>query len=164
MQVNRFRMSPIVSGLFSAFDPDTFMSGQSQGSMATRLEQCDPGEYTAVIEKLEAEQFEGKKDSTKTFTKLAVFWNIDSPDVKAKLGMDKVLVKQDLFIDLTPEGGLDCGKNKNVGLGKLREAVNQNGPGGWSPTMLVGQVAKVKVEHEINNGEAYARVKGVTRL
>jgi hypothetical protein len=131
--------------------------------MSTQVETCPAGEYTAVIEDLELDQFQGKKDPSKLYTKLAVKWSIDDAAVKERLGRDKVTVSQQLFLDIGPNG-LDNGRGKNVSLGRLREAVGQNGPGAWTPAMLKGTVARVKVEHEMVNNEPFAKVTGVTKL
>lgn len=77
-------------------------------------------------------------------------------------------VRQTLWLDTTESGGLDFGKGKNVGLGRLREALGQNAPGKpWAPGMLVGGVAKVKVSHSIDkrdNVTINADVKAVLPL
>lgn len=147
------------------FDADVFMQTAVTGASSTRVEQPDPGEYTAQVDKLDFDSFQGKKDPTKTYNKLSVTWEITDESVKATLGRDKVTVRQDMFLDLTESGSLDMGKGKNVSLGRLREAVGQNDPSRpWSPTMLQGAMARVKVEHEVVNGEAYARVTGVVKF
>ena len=53
------------------------------------------------------------------------------------------------------------GKNKNVQLGKLREALGQNGPGAWSFGMLEGASGIVRIEHREWNDSVFADVKGV---
>lgn len=147
------------------FDADVFMQTAVTGASSTRVEQPDPGEYTAQVDKLDFDSFQGKKGPTKTYNKLSVTWDITDESVKATLGRDKVTVRQDMFLDLTESGSLDMGKGKNVSLGRLREAVGQNDPSRpWSPTMLQGAMARVKVEHEVVNGEAYARVTGVVKF
>lgn len=149
----------------SAFDPELFLSQTAEGSMSTQVLVCPAGEYVAVIDDISFEQFQGKKDPSKTFTKMEVKWSIDDAGVRAKLGRDKITVPQQLFIDLAASGGFDMSQGKNVSLGRLREAVGQNGPHAWSPAMLKGNVAKVKVEVESSTqyGER-ASVVAVTKL
>lgn len=149
------------------FDADVFMNTAVSGANATRVEQADPGEYPAVVDSIEFDTFEGKSEKSlgKTFYKLRVKWALDDAGVKEQLGRDKVTVSQDMFLDMTDGGALDMGKGKNVSLGRLREAVGQNDPARpWAPNMLIGTVAKVKVEHEVVKGEVYARVTGTTKL
>ncbi|MBM3272900.1 hypothetical protein FJY94_06585 [Candidatus Kaiserbacteria bacterium] len=148
------------------FDADVFMNTAVSGSNDTRVAQADPGEYLAVADSIEFDTFAGKSDKSlgKTFYKLRVKWSIDDAGVKEALGRDKVTVAQDMFLDMTDGGSLDMGKGRNVSLGRLREAIGQNDPARpWSPNMIVGAVAKVKVEHEVVKGEIYAKVTGVTK-
>jgi hypothetical protein len=147
----------------STFDPELFLSQTFDGAMSTQVEQCPAGEYTAVVDDITVEQFQGKKDPSKVYTKLTVRWAIDDPLVKESLGRDKVTVRQQLFLDIGPNG-LDTGRGKNVSLGRLREAVGQNGPGAWSMGNLKGAVAKIKVEHEMVGNEPQASVTGATHL
>ena len=53
--------------------------------------------------------------------------------------MERISVKQSLFLDIDGSGALAFGANKNVKLGKLREALGQNNPGqSWNIQMLAG--------------------------
>ncbi|MGH2638967.1 MAG: hypothetical protein ACRDF4_06765, partial [Rhabdochlamydiaceae bacterium] len=46
------------------------------------------------------------------------------------------------FLELTSSGAIDFGKGKNVGLGRLREALGQNKIGKpWSFNMIRGSLA-----------------------
>lgn len=149
----------------SAFDPDTFMQTTVVGASATKVDACPPRDAAlAIVDKVEADSFSGTKDPSKTYHKLTVFWAIDEQDIKDELGRDKVTVKQDMFLDLTDGGTLDMGKGKNVSLGRLREALGQNDPSKpWAPPMMVGNIARVKIEHELVKGETYARVTAVAK-
>jgi hypothetical protein len=56
-------------------------------------------------------------------------------------------------------------KGKNIGLGRLREAVNMNDENTpFSFAMLPGQAATISVSHRVNGEETYSEVKGVARL
>lgn len=149
----------------SVFDPDLFMNTTVNGALDTVVQACPVRDAAlAIVDKIEADSFTGTKDPSKTYFKLSVIWSIDEPDIKEELGRDKVTVRQDLFLDLTSSGALDMGTGKNVGLGRLREALGQNDPSKpWAPQMLIGCVARVKIEHEIVKGETYARVTGVAK-
>ena len=66
---------------------------------------------------------------------------------------------------LSDSGGLDMGKGRNVGLGRLREALNLNQPGqSFSFSMIPGRLAKVSVSHRIDGENIYAEVKAVARV
>ena len=94
-----------------------------------------------------------------------MFWIVEDANVKALLGRDTVTVKQGIMLDTTPQGGLDTSKGKNIGLGRLREAVNKNADGvPFSFDMLPGLSARISVSHRVNGEDVYAEVKSVSRL
>lgn len=138
------------------FDPDTFASTPIQGELDTTFTPVPPAEYTATIEKYD---FRTPKESVI----MDVYWSVDDEGAKEATGMDNPTVRQSIFLDVTSEGGLDMGKGKNIQLGRLREALGQNGPDPWTPGMLVGAVARIKVEHTMHNGNTYANVVSVSK-
>ena len=139
------------------FDPDSFMSAQVEGEMSTDFTPIPEGEFTAVISDVKARQ-------AKSSTIMDVSWQIDDAEVAAITGRDTNTVRQSVFLDMTESGGLDFAKGANVSLGRLREALGQNLPGVWSPSMLIGQAARVKVEHRMWEGNTFADVKRVEKL
>lgn len=144
------------------FDAQAFMNTQFNDANATRTIPCPAGEYNAQIEKIDSRVLEKTGQVI-----LAVTWNIDSQQVKETTGRDKVTVRQDIWLDFSAPGVLAFGEGKNVGLGRLRAAVNQNQKGQpWTPSQLVGQVAKVKVTHRANadTGDIYDQVSAVSSL
>jgi hypothetical protein len=69
---------------------------------------------------------------------MSVNWEIKDDALKAQLDRTP-RVRQDVWLDQDSNGDLDYAKGKNVGLGRLREALGQNSPGAaWSPAMLKG--------------------------
>lgn len=141
-----------------SFDPDQFLSGTVTGEMSTDFTPIPEGEYNAVIEKVEARQ------TRNGGAILDVTWTIDDQSVREATGMQSPKCRQSVFLDVTASGGIDISKGKNIGLGRLREAVSQNGPGAWAPSMLIGNVARVKVEHRLYEGNTFADVKKVSKL
>ena len=141
----------------SVFDPDTFLSSTTTEASSTEYVPVPEGEYLAVVTKVAARATERAKI-------LDVTWEIDDEAVKAETGLEHPTVRQSVFLDVNEQGALETGKGKNVDLGRLREAVGQNTPGQpWSPTMLEGQVARVRVAHRMYEGRTYADVKGVAK-
>ena len=143
------------------FDEDAFMSSTSEGEMSTEFTPVPVGEYQAVVKKIGTRSGEGEKGP---WAMLDVTWAIDDASVTEATGMDNPSVRQSLFLDITEEGGLNLGKGKNIDLGRLREALGQNGAGAWSPSMLEGQVATVLVDHRLHDGRTYADVKSVSAI
>ena len=65
-------------------------------------------------------------------------------------GDDRVISSHEMqmILDIGGDGGLDFGPNKNVNLGKVRDAVGQNAAGAWGPVQLRGAgPVMVKVTH-----------------
>lgn len=149
------------------FDPQQFLEMQVTDSNDTKVIQVAVGEYLAVIEKIEAREWQKKDDPSVNGKSLDVTWNIDDPEQKAIIGRDKLLVRQSVGLDFTDAGGLDMGKGRNAQLGRLREAVGQNRAGqAWGFSMLVGGMAKVKVSHrpdDRNPGDVFAEIKAVAK-
>ena len=120
----------------SSFDADTFLSSAVEGESETHFVPVEEGEYVAIIDNIGAKEVTTKNGEA---TILDVFYEILDDEVKVVMGMEKVVVKQSIFLDMEANGALVVGeKNKNVKLGKLREAVNQNTSAPWSFRDLKG--------------------------
>lgn len=77
-----------------------------------------------------------------------VVWDITDPRVEEVTGRSKNICRQSIFLDLTPSGGLDMGKGKNVALGRLRSALGLNNPDRrFSIQEVVGKTARVQTKH-----------------
>lgn len=148
----------------STFDPQAFMSSQFTEANETSFKAVPEGDYQAVINKVEAASWQSK-DGSKSGLKLDLDWIIDDEAARQSTGMAEPHVKQSIMLDLTDSGALAVGTNKNVNLGKLRDAVGQNTSGRpWSPPMLQGQVARISVKHRLWEDQTFAEVKGVVKL
>jgi len=145
------------------FDAQSFLDAAVTSSNDTKVIPVPVGEYFGIIEKVVPRQWQSK-DGSMTGIALDVFWLVEDADVKAFLGRETVTVKQGIMLD-TNDQGLDMSKGKNIGLGRLREAVGKNTPGEqFSFAMLPGLTAKISVTHRIVNDDTFAEVKGVARL
>jgi hypothetical protein len=147
----------------SNFDPQSFLDASITESLDTKTIPCPVGEFMGIIDKVVPRQWTSKDGATSGIA-LDVFWLVEDESVKAFVGRDTVTVKQGIMLD-TKDGGLDTTKGKNIGLGRLREAVNMNQSGQpFSFAMLAGQAAKVSVSHRIAGEDTFAEVKTVGRL
>lgn len=147
------------------FNPEQFLDMQVTESNDTKTIPVPVGEYIAVVEDVKCRQWQSKNDPSKSGLTLDLTWSVDDAAVKELLGRDKVTVRQGIMLDLTDAGGLDMGKGRNIGLGRLREALGLNAPGQpFSFSMVAGRVAKVSVSHRIDGENIYAEVKGVAKL
>ena len=146
------------------YDAQSFLDSTVTQANDTRIIPCPQGEFQAFIDKVVPRQWTSK-DGTSAGVALDVFWNIEDQQVKQTLGREVIVVKQGIMLDLTSAGGLDVSGGKNVGLGRLREAVNLNQAGKpFSFTQLPGQMAKVKVSHRIDGEDIYAEIKAVSKF
>jgi len=132
------------------FDAVNFMSTVYNETNDTKRINCPAGEYMAQITKVEPRSgIIGKGERTgETWAGLALTCDIQDEGVKAFCQRDKVIVTANLMLDLTAQGGLDMGKQRNITLGQWREATGLNRPGQpFSPMMFTGQMVKIMVKH-----------------
>lgn len=146
------------------FDPSSFLNQQFDEALDTKVVPCPVGEYPAIAEKVDVKQW-AAKDGSSSGLKVEILWDIQDDNVKSLLGRDTVRVPQQQMLDLTEEGGLDFGKGKNVGLGRIREALDLNTPGEpFSFGMIQGRMAKVAVSHRTAGEDIYAEIKKIAKL
>ncbi len=147
------------------FSPEQFLDMQITEANDTKVIPVPAGEYLAVVKEVKIRTWTSKKDPSMSGLTLDLQWTIDDANVKALLGRDEVNVKQGIMLDTTEAGGLDVGKGRNIGLGRVREATGLNSPGQpFSVTMLTGRMAKVKVKHRVDGENIYAEVDAVTKV
>jgi hypothetical protein len=146
-----------------SFDPNAFLNQQFDEANDTKLVPCPTGEYLAVADKVEVKQW-ASKDGSSSGLKVEILWDIQDENVKALLGRDSVKVPQQQMLDLTDTGQLDFGTGKNVGLGRIREALDLNTAGEpFAFGMIQGRMATAKVSHRIYNDDIFAEIKAVTK-
>jgi len=142
------------------FSPEELMDMTAEGGMETQFVPVPVGEWDAYIEKIETRS--GTSEKGNDWTMLDVFWTITAGEVIQETEQDEPKVRQSIFLDFDDNGRLAMGKNKNIGLGRLRDALGQNGPGPWKFSDLVGGSAIVRVEHREYNGAVFSEVKAVS--
>jgi len=146
----------------SNFNPEAFMNSTTTDSNSTQYTQVPEGEYNAAIDAVTPRTTQTGK------ALLSVKWKVDDEGARTATGMAEPSVFQTVWLDIKDDGTLDGGAGKNVGLGKLREALGQNQAGKpWAPGMLIGGVAKIRVKHSIDkrdNVTINAEVSAVAKL
>lgn len=148
-----------------SFDPNTFLNTTVEGELDTRTIPCPVGEYNAISDKVDVKQW-SSKDGSSSGLKIVILWDVQDENVKQLVGRDKILVPQDIMLDLTEEGGLDMGKGKNIGLGRVREALDMNKPGEpFAISNMAGRLALVTVSHRPgqNPEDIFHEVKRVAK-
>ena len=122
----------------SSFNPETFLFTETTSSFETAVVPVPVGEWSAIIKSIKPRVLSDGRGV------LDVYWIVLDEEVKAELDMAEPMVRQSIWLDLDDNGNLADGKNKNVQLGQLRDAVSQNRKGQpWAPGMLINQMAKV---------------------
>lgn len=87
--------------------------------------------------------------------------------VKEVLGQDKPKVRLRINLDFTDTGDLATGEGRNVKLGQLKEALDQNKPG-WTPSQVLGAGPFIgRIAHSSNPNDPekkYADVVAFARI
>lgn len=148
-----------------SFDPQQFMDSVYTESNSTEIIPVDEGEYQAIAENADVKSFSGVKDPSKTYIQLTVNWRLDDEAQRQKTKRDNILIRQQIFLDTTPNGMLDMGEGKNVGLGRLRAALGLNKPGvPFRFSDIPGRAAKVKVKMREVEDKKFEEVTAVAAL
>ena len=143
----------------STFDADTFLSTQTTEKTASHYTPIPEGEYQAMIEDVVVRQ------PKEGMLILDVTYSILDENVKAQLGLERATARQSIFLDLAPSGGLAVGPNKNVRLGKVREAAGQNTGKPWAPAMLRGAGPMlIKIKHRVDQDDPDTVYTDVARV
>src|SRR5262245_14345776 len=156
------------------FDPDTFMQQTIDHPLETSLQLVPEAEYQMMFDDFDRSAFGTAEWKNKNSGEDRSAVTLDLPcvildeNVKTALGRSKLTVPYRMFLDLTSEGLLDWGKDKNVSLGRARAAVGQNNPGPWSISQLRGAgpfMGRVKhVPDRKNPDNKRAQITHVTKI
>jgi hypothetical protein len=145
---------------------ETFLQTTTEAVLDDHLDPCPPGEWLAIASAPEIKDFEFKKGDHvgETGYRMVIKWDVQDEAAKTAVDREKLTVTQSVLLDVTEDGtGLDMGKGKNIGLGQIRTALGQNTPGAaWSPAMIEGQAAKIKVVAEMYLDRVTANITAVT--
>lgn len=153
----------------SAFDPQGFLDSATTEAF-TKRPPLPVGDYISVIGEIQIKTGEIKKGerSGQPYTALNVPLEVDLsgyPDAVQVVGQPKVTLFHMVMLDTKPGGGLDNGPGKNNNLRRYREALDMNKPGeAFSPRMMQGRPIRVKVKHDIYEGELQERVDSISKV
>lgn len=151
------------------FDPNEFLSQTITDANDTKLipvpDNMAGEPYLMLAGKVEIRSWQKRDDPSVGGLALDIQWEIQDEAVKEHCGREKLTCKQGIMLDLTDSGQLDMSKGKNIGLGKLREALDMNQPGqAFSFQMIEGRLAKGHVQHRVVGEDVYAEVKRVVKM
>jgi hypothetical protein len=146
----------------SIFDPQTFAQMTFTESNSTESTPVPVGEWPFTVTKSEITAWTKRDDPSKGGLKCTLIAETDDPAVAGVTGRPKNVLRYEMMLDLTPEGGLDFGKGMNVALGRAREAMGLNKPGApFAFDMFVARPFKGTVKHEVYQDKLQARITAV---
>lgn len=147
------------------FNPEQFLDVE-MSEPTTKRPPLPPGDYIAMIGEVTAKPWQGKADPSKSGIRYVVPLVIEVPPaIQQQLGLSQSTIQltDSIMLDLT-DGSLDNSPGKNSQLRRYREALNMNKPGDvFSARKMQGQPIKVKIGHEVYQGEPVERIEGVTK-
>jgi hypothetical protein len=155
----------------SAFDPSVFLDAQitevneKRPNVPTENPDAEDGLYMAVIGEVKTDAGTiGKGEKIgQPWVSMLVPIKLQIPAVLQGIGLPAELTITDrAFLDLTPQGSIDNSKGKNRQQKNYRDATGLNTSGevfAWR--MLTGKVVKVKIAHELYEGNIQERIAQV---
>lgn len=146
------------------FDPQAILDATFNEANSTELIPVPEGEYQAVAGEVETATWQGVKDPSKSGVKLIIPWEILDDGAKAHTKRQRIIVRQDIMLDLNANGLLDMREGQNIRLGQLRAALGLNTAGQpFSPRMISGRMARVRVGVREHEGRKFEEVKAVAK-
>lgn len=155
----------------STFNLDSFQNASFEGVGDTKRLRVPEGDFNAVIvgpwgerSKLRVQQGQGG-----TYLIADIVWKPSDPKIQSELGVEELpTVRQSIFLDLTPGGGLDMGPYKNTELNLLLTVFGLGTNGApWKWSDLIGRPARVKTKHNANEKnplDPFVNVTAVTKI
>lgn len=143
----------------SNFNADAFLQQTVAAKMADVRVPVPEGDHAVQVRELTFR--DGTNKDGKPWVQMTVKAAVLDPNVAAEMEVEEAFLYSRIFLDLTDDGALALGTNKNVELGKLRTAAGQNSDDEWNLGMLQGAELGFSVEHTMNDkGEPSANVRG----
>lgn len=153
------------------FNAEDFLNQTTDAVMQDKWTEVPAGEYLAKIgdgpNDVTVEGIQGKKDPTKTYPRLTIYYYIIDETLKAKLQKESIRVRQQFLLDMDENGKLAAGPDINVRLGQIRAALDLNNPGmAFSLGMIRGRgPVRVKVNQRTgDDGQKYSEVTAVAKV
>lgn len=151
------------------FDPNVFLNQELAGANEVKYTPIPEGDHRAFIDDLDMDSYDDPKTGQTTPILVITYALLDEDGkLKSMLGLEKPTVQDRLFLDQNADGSIAFGPNKNVRLGRVREAVGQNDPKKrWQFNQLRGAgPVLLKISHNFSKttGEGpFARIDRVVK-
>lgn len=148
----------------SQFSPESFLDA-TLTEPSVRRPPLAVQDYNAVIKGLKARAWQGKEDTSRSGIAIDVQIEVDVPvEQQAKIGQPKVVLGDSIMLDVTENGAIDNSPGKNRRLRQYRDALDMNKPGdAFNFRMMEGRMIKVKVKHEVYQGDTLDKIEAVAK-
>jgi hypothetical protein len=131
------------------FNAEVLLNAATEKSHATSIPPLPEQEFIFTVTKID---FKQPKDGVIIMELSA---ETTDPVAVAATGINPSRSRWSTFVDLTESGLLDDTDGKNIGIGKIREAVGQNTAGvPWAPAALMGQQFRGKIVQKADAKDA----------
>lgn len=151
----------------SQFDPALFLDATIDQPSVKRPPLPAAMDFVGVIGEIKPRTWVGKKDPTQGGVVMDVQITIDLsayPEVQKLIGLPKVVMFDGIMLDLTANGAIDNAPGKNRRLRLYREALDMNKPGDvFSFRMMQGRMVRVKIAHEVYQGDVMDKIDSVAK-
>lgn len=150
------------------FDPDAFMNANVDAPMSTQMLLTPEGEYSAMVDDFDSSAlrtvtFTDKNGAQQERKVLSIPYVLNDPALQAKLGRDRVVHREDYWLDFDANGALSTEEGKNVRLGQLRQALGQNA-GPWAPGNLKGAgPLMIAIKHTSDKRDPTKKYANITK-
>lgn len=152
----------------TSFNPDALLDLSTEGQMSTREKVLPEGDYEGTIKSMKGRVTQSEKGvfNWLDFT-IEIDGNQQAPNgqlVSEIVNRPSTTVRYSISLDLTDAGTLSKEEGRNLGLGRLREAVDQNHEGAWSVRNLIGARARFGIKHSFDKNDPSIIYQNVARV
>lgn len=147
----------------SMFDPQQFLD-VTLTEPTVKRPPIPIGDYLGSIKSVKARAWKSR-DNTKSGIAVDVAIEVALGDLAQSYGAPAVVISDSIMLDTLENGSLDNSVGKNRKLGNYRDALDMNKKGEqFSIRMMEGRMIRVKVSHEMYEGDIYDRIEKVAKV
>jgi hypothetical protein len=141
----------------STFNPDALLDLSTESQLSTREKVLPEGDYEGTIKSMKGRVTTSEKGTFNWLDfQIEIDGNQQAPNgqlVSEIVNRPSTQVRYSITLDLTEAGTLASEEGRNLSLGRLREAADQNHAGPWSIRNLVGARLRVSVKHRFDKND-----------
>ena len=151
-----------------SFNAEAFLNQTVSGPMSTITIPCPEGEFKAFVDDgdnaISFQEGGLDRNGNELSPRMKVNFAITGDQLpNQQLKRDKVIVAMNIWLDVDGDK-IATEEGKNVGLGRLRKALDQN-DGAWNPLMMKGKgPVMIKVGQRSDRNDPSQKYAEVTRV